>query len=353
MKTLSDLQRKGRCLEHRLPRVGILGLGRQGAEHLQACVRLAKQNKLVVGGICDVNPQRRRDLADATGVPTFADDQTMYRESRLDAVIVAVPNNLHAESTRIALENGLHVLKEKPFALSLSDGWSLASLASRNGLKLSVAQQRQFHPHYLTARRWTQQIGRIRFVDYSFCLNDTTDSWYWNKGHGGGCWHGLGWHGCWMFNFLGAHASQVCLQQLAGRRRATVLETDDTCFLTSLNSDGTLGRMFLSVVHPEKKEEVFIDADGGSVRLNRKGVELFDELGAQIASDFSQHSWAAAYEAQISSFLQRIDSPDTGIELFAWDTMLLHSVALVSAEAGGTLMPVAHKATIPFSSAIL
>lgn len=328
-----------------LPRVGLLGLGRQGAEHLRACLDLARKNQLVIGGICDSNSRRQQEVASTFGLPAFPDHKTMFGAGQLDAVIVAVPNHLHVEMTVDALRSGLHVLKEKPFALSMNEARELGGLASRRGLKLRVAQQRGFHPHYQTARSWSQNLGRIRFIDYAFCLNDTTFSWYWNKATGGGCWHGLGWHGSWIFNFFDVNPVEVSLRQMVGKQRATTLETDDTCFLSSLSSEGTFGRMFLSVVHPEKKEELFIDADGGSIRLHRNGVELFDPQGVRVAENSTRDLWNAAYESQIESFLADLDSSPTPTDPADWNTMVLHSAALSSAEAGGSSFAITQRVT--------
>jgi len=48
----------------------------------------------------------------------------MLDKEKLDAVIVCTPHNVHREQTVAALEHGLHVLVEKPIAVTARDAWA-------------------------------------------------------------------------------------------------------------------------------------------------------------------------------------------------------------------------------------
>src|SRR5262252_6542005 len=70
---------------------------------------------------------------------TFTDWRAMLDASRLDAVLIATPHNLHFETARAALEQGLHVLLEKPMTVRSEDARTLCAIARERGLTLAVA----------------------------------------------------------------------------------------------------------------------------------------------------------------------------------------------------------------------
>ncbi len=72
-----------------------------------------------IAAICGRDQARAAKLAEKYGIPSiFADYAEMIERGKLDAVIVSVPDDLHYDVTMRALEAGLHVLCEKPFALT-------------------------------------------------------------------------------------------------------------------------------------------------------------------------------------------------------------------------------------------
>jgi predicted dehydrogenase len=67
--------------------------------------------------ISDASPERLAAVAEELNVQeTYQDGHDMIENAGLDAVIIALPNHLHAEYSIKALRKGLHVLVEKPIA---------------------------------------------------------------------------------------------------------------------------------------------------------------------------------------------------------------------------------------------
>ena len=64
----------------------------------------------------------------------------------VDAVIICVPNFLHYPIAKLCLENGKHVLCEKPITTSVRDGETILRMAEADSLTLSVAHVRRFYP---------------------------------------------------------------------------------------------------------------------------------------------------------------------------------------------------------------
>ena len=131
-------------------RVGLLAYGAIGDEHNRAVHSL---DGWQVAAVCDVNPDR---IAAAQAIsPTavgFTDAQAMLESGLIDLVVVSTPPNTHAAWARAALQQGVHVVLEKPMALSAEECDDLLAVADRSGLTLVVYQNRRFDPDYVTMR---------------------------------------------------------------------------------------------------------------------------------------------------------------------------------------------------------
>jgi scyllo-inositol 2-dehydrogenase (NADP+) len=142
-------------------RVGLLAYGAIGHEH-----NLAVQS--VPGweltAVCDVNPERiaaAQELApEARG---FSDATEMLDSELVDIVVVSTPPNTHFEWARAALERGIHVVLEKPMALTAEQCDEVLRLAREKNLTLVVYQNRRFDPDYVTMRRLIREgaIGEV------------------------------------------------------------------------------------------------------------------------------------------------------------------------------------------------
>jgi predicted dehydrogenase len=95
----------------------------------------------------------------------------------IDAVYVPLPNHLHVEWTRKALEAGKHVLTEKPIALQAGEIDALIALRDRTGLLAAEAYMIVHHPQWQRARAILQSgaIGTLTHVEGVFCYNNADD----------------------------------------------------------------------------------------------------------------------------------------------------------------------------------
>lgn len=146
-------------------RVGLLAYGAIGHEH-----NLAVQATpgLTLAAVCDSNPERvaaALELAPDAVAFTSADD--MLSSGLIDLVIVSTPPNSHYAWARAALERGLHVVLEKPMALTVGECDDLMSRADQAGLLLVVYQNRRFDADFVTMRRVIEAggIGEVFHYD--------------------------------------------------------------------------------------------------------------------------------------------------------------------------------------------
>ncbi len=118
-------------------RVGVVGIGWAGQQHLKAYEALEGVRIVSLAGM----EQELRDSLQAEySIPNaFADWKDMLEHGGLDAISVAVPTFLHAPIAVAALERGIHVLSEKPIARNAAEGQAMVDAARKAGRVLDVA----------------------------------------------------------------------------------------------------------------------------------------------------------------------------------------------------------------------
>ena len=132
-------------------RVGLLAYGAIGHEHNQA---VAATEGLTLTAVCDTNPERiaaAQELAPA--IAAFGDATLMLDSGLIDIVVISTPPNSHYSWAKEALQRGIHVVLEKPMALTAAECDELIALAAEKNLTLVVYQNRRFDRDFVTMRR--------------------------------------------------------------------------------------------------------------------------------------------------------------------------------------------------------
>jgi len=138
-------------------RTAVVGVGYLGRFHAQKHRAIADVDLV---GVCDVNAEAGRTVAASLGTQYFAD----YRElvGRVDAVTIAASTSAHFELARFFLENGVHVLVEKPMTRTSAEAAVLTELAAQRNLKLQVGHVERFNPALLSAR---ERLSAVSFIE--------------------------------------------------------------------------------------------------------------------------------------------------------------------------------------------
>jgi glucose-fructose oxidoreductase len=99
----------------------------------------------------------------------YEDYDESLNSGLFDAIYIALPNKLHLNYALRALEQGIHVLCEKPLALTESDCRRLIRAADRSGAKLMTAYRLHFDPANLSAIQIAKtKLGELRYFTSSF-----------------------------------------------------------------------------------------------------------------------------------------------------------------------------------------
>jgi predicted dehydrogenase len=123
-----------------LLKTGVIGVGYLGKFHAEKYAAL-EDTELV--GVADANAHRAQEVARALNTQAFTD----YREllPQVQAVSVAATTTMHHPIVRDCLEQGVHVLVEKPLAVTVAEADDLVSLARRRGRSLMVGHLERFN----------------------------------------------------------------------------------------------------------------------------------------------------------------------------------------------------------------
>jgi len=145
-------------------RAGIIGAGLIARKkHVPAFQKYGDQVALTA--ICDLNREAAQSAASAFGIPgAYGDVAEMLSKERLDLVDICTPPQTHAQLAVQAMEQGCHVLIEKPMALTVGDCDAIVNAARQHGRKVCVGHSDLFYPPVIRARKMVAngEIGEFR-----------------------------------------------------------------------------------------------------------------------------------------------------------------------------------------------
>jgi predicted dehydrogenase len=181
------------------PRLGFVGLGWIGLMRLDAVVGAGLAE---AAALCEPAAGRLEEVAGQhPGAAAFADLEEMLARAgdlRLDGVVIATPNALHAPQTLAALDRGLAVFCQKPLALSAGEAREMAAAARRADRLLGVDYSYRFTDGARALKGLIErgELGRVFSVDTVFHNAYGPDKpWCWDpRLAGGGALMDLGVH---------------------------------------------------------------------------------------------------------------------------------------------------------------
>lgn len=118
-----------------------------------------------------VSTSKSEELAQEwPNVDNYLATQDMIENSDAELVIITAPNDVHYSLAKLALENGKHVIIEKPFVTSVEDGEKLIALAEKNQLVLSVYHNRRWDGDFLTVKKLLEnnRLGDLKHYESHF-----------------------------------------------------------------------------------------------------------------------------------------------------------------------------------------
>ncbi|MFW5470168.1 Gfo/Idh/MocA family protein [Knoellia sp. CPCC 206435] len=129
-------------------RVGLAGYASAGR---QIHAPLLAEAGLELAAVATSNPERRAELAgDHPRAQAVDDLDSLLAVEGLDVVVLATPTGSHLAHTQRVIEAGLPCVVDKPLAVTADDALTLVDLAEREGVALTVFQNRRYDPQFTT-----------------------------------------------------------------------------------------------------------------------------------------------------------------------------------------------------------
>jgi predicted dehydrogenase len=145
--------------------LGIIGLGivyRFG--HAQAYRKITDKTKVVA--VCDVDGLLAEEESKRFDTKSYTDYQDLLNDPEVKAVDIILPHHLHYPVAKYALENGKHVLIEKPMTVTPDESMELIELAKKDRVILALCENTRFVKAYIEVKKLLDEgvIGEPRLV---------------------------------------------------------------------------------------------------------------------------------------------------------------------------------------------
>lgn len=228
--------------------VGVIGLG-FGRQHLKAAIDFGA----TINAICDTNPEKLEKYRAEHNLPAevcYTDYRDVIANARLDAVIIATPDQLHREVAVAFLEAGVHVMCEKPLALTREDMNAIVAATQKTDKKFMVGQICRFTPAFAKAKELVEAgtIGELYYVeseyahDYEKMLRSVPKHWRTDPLRhgviGGGC------HAVDLLRWIAGDPTEVTAYGV--HKLLPMVPYDDTTISILKFPNNVIGKIFVS-----------------------------------------------------------------------------------------------------------
>lgn len=244
-------------------------------------------------GVADADPDAAETVAADYGVGAEKTVDDLLARSDIDAVVVAIPSGLHADTTIAALDAGKHVFLEKPIDVTVEAADRIIAAEQRSGKTLTVASQRRF----AAENQHLHQIIRDGAFGTITCA--TIDLALWRSQE---YYDSAGWRGTWQLDGGGALMNQgvhlvdltlwllgeveevFAYTGLLAHRR---IEVEDTVTITArLKSGALLNFLATTTANATLPIRMAVMGDRGAVVTYAERITAFESATHQPPKDF-------------------------------------------------------------------
>ncbi len=174
-------------------RYAVIGLGHIAQVAVLPAFAHARRNS-ELAALVSGHPTKRRQLSMRYGVPAFSYEQMDECLSQVDAVYIALPNSMHAECAVRSANAGVHVLCEKPMAVTEAECEHMIEACDSASVKLMVAYRLHFDELNLAVIDLVRRghIGDPKFFSSSFSMRLKSGNIRAKRDLGGGTLYDIG-----------------------------------------------------------------------------------------------------------------------------------------------------------------
>ena len=228
------------------PKLRVANIGMKfGMSHVEGAMAYGAE----IAAICDCNEENLRFAGERYGIPAkkrLTDYRDIVNDPTIDAVTVAVPDQLHRQISCEMLRAGKHVLCEKPLALTREDTDAIIKAADESDAKFMVGQICRFTPAFEKAKALIDAgtIGDVYFIeseyahDYMYLLENWRSDPLRHGVIGGGC------HAVDLIRWLVGDPAEVFAYGM--HKLLPQVSYDDATIAIMKFDENTAGKVFVS-----------------------------------------------------------------------------------------------------------
>ena len=258
-------------------RWGIIGCGVIAPWHADSVVASAHAD---LHAVCDIDVGKGQAFAERYGGVAFYEDyHEMLHSAGLDAVSICTPSGLHSEMTIAAARAGVHVLCEKPMAITVPQMDAMMQAVEEAGTKLEVIFQRRTYPTTQIVREAVQSgvLGQLTLAD-AYLKYYRSPAYYQSAGwratwalDGGGALMNQGVHGIDVLAWIMGDVESVYAKAQA---KARDIEVEDTAVALVTFKNGALGVIEgTTSSNPGEPTTFYFHGEKGTIVLDDKGIQ--------------------------------------------------------------------------------
>jgi len=156
-------------------KVGIIGIGQRGLQHVEHLSRLQADEEVRLVALADPYPENLDEQTIQTGATSYRQGETtlydsadqMLREADLDAVWFVIPPNQHRGEIELAAERGIAIFAEKPQTLFYYEAAHQSEAIRASGVISTAGFQMRYDPWYVSLSEYTREraVTSITMVD--------------------------------------------------------------------------------------------------------------------------------------------------------------------------------------------
>lgn len=263
----------------------LIGCGRIAINHIKAVMN----HDLALTALCDVNRENIDRLLYKAGlapdsVKKYTDYREMIEKEKPDLAAIATESGKHAEIALWCIERGIHVIIEKPMAMSISDADQIIRLSKEKNVRVTACHQNRFN---IGVQKMRQALEEGRFGKISH--GSVHVRWNRNRGY----YEQAPWRGTWEAD--GGALMNQCIHGIdllrwmmgneidevygvTRRRFHDYIEAEDMGMALVKFRNGAVGTIEGTTnVFPENLEEtLYLFGENGTVKLGGKSVNSID-----------------------------------------------------------------------------
>lgn len=261
-------------------RFGVVGLGAIGAKHARSLANSASR-RFVLGGVACTNPQKADLLSRELGVPGFASAEALFKSGTCDAVIIATPHYWHPPLAIAAARAGLHVLAEKPLAVTVGPARQVVEVCRAQRVALGMMFQQRLRPAVTKIRRLIDRgvLGERMRVE-AICSSWTRTQAYYDAAIWRGTWNGEGGgvlmnqapHTLDLFILLGGMPTSVFARLQTRIHKIEVENTAD--LLCGYARAEQTGHLYVTTAQAPGVERFLLVGDKASMELGANEIRM-------------------------------------------------------------------------------